>query len=389
MSELVVLRLDLAGMVRDVIVDTTRIAFHPGQAWTERVSWSSTEKASAFVREITNAGVATDWELELDARGAPRVYCASGYRCAAALVIVAAPPNAHLAQRAESALDRLGAVPDEVREAVAELARVERGNRPRRDPVEEMTALHNELAAVQRELAQKNARLERLVQEKDRAIGTVAHDLRNPLASVLLQVELLLDGVPGSVSEPQAKFLRAIERASRHMLVLVDSLLDLSTLETGKVQLELDEYDLIEQLREQLELAEVVANQKSITLELRGESPLVVRADRAKLRQIIQNLFSNAIKYSHPGGRVVITAARDAGEVRLSVQDCGVGIPKGELDRIFEPFGAKRGGGTAGEKSTGLGLAIARRIAIAHGGRIDVESEPGRGSTFTLVIPAS
>jgi signal transduction histidine kinase len=253
---------------------------------------------------------------------------------------------------------------------------------------DELSRLNNELANMQRELAKKNAELEQLNQEKNRFLGMAAHDLRTPLGIVLTYSEFLADEVGQELAEEQQEFLTVIRQSSEFMLKLVDDLLDISNIEAGRLSLDLQPADLAALVERSVALNNVLSAKKSviISFESAGDLPKVV-LDAAKFEQVLNNLLSNAVKFSPPGAHVRVRLARRGDEVVLSVADQGPGIPAAELDRLFKPFVRGKARGTAGEKSTGLGLTIARRVVEGHGGRIWAESEEGRGSTFYVALP--
>jgi signal transduction histidine kinase len=172
------------------------------------------------------------------------------------------------------------------------------------------------------------------------------------------------------------------------MLRLVTDLLHISKIEAGKLQLELKETDFSGLLERNVELNRLLAAQKQIDIQLSQEEDIpALRVDAAKIEQVLNNLIGNAVKFSHPHTEVEVRAARRESDVVVNVRDEGQGIPAGELDRLFIPFASLSVRGTAGEQSTGLGLAIARRIVEGHGGEIWVRSEVGVGSTFSFSLP--
>ncbi len=171
------------------------------------------------------------------------------------------------------------------------------------------------------------------------------------------------------------------------MLRLIDDVLDLSSIESG-IRLELHELAPAVVIDEIVALLEPAARQKEIALEVQCEADLpLVQADPVKLSQILQNLVSNALKFSHRGSVVRISARRDGDRLLISVADEGVGMEKEDLENLFQPFARTKSKATENEKSTGLGLTIVKQLIEAHGGMIRVESHPGRGSTFTVTLP--
>jgi signal transduction histidine kinase len=179
-----------------------------------------------------------------------------------------------------------------------------------------------------------------------------------------------------------------MDNACEKMLSLVNDLLDVSVIESGQLDLEPAPVDLAQFLKEAHASASILATGKSIEVKLDLEPNLpTVHMDPKRIDQVIENLVSNAIKFSHPNTVVTIRAKRAGNEVEISVADQGQGIPEEEIGKVFVDFGKTSTRPTAGEKSTGLGLAIVKRLVEAHKGRIRLETHPGRGSTFTFTLP--
>jgi signal transduction histidine kinase len=251
---------------------------------------------------------------------------------------------------------------------------------------DEISRLNNELVSMQRELASQNAELARLNTLKNQFLGMAAHDLRNPLQGILYYSTFLLDD-PNKLDAEQIEFLSVIRDQSQYMASLVDDLLDVSTIESGNLQLDLQAVDLIQLAKTNLNRNHPVAAHKNITLNLMTAAIPMVLLDPAKMEQVLDNLVTNAIKYSPPGSRVDILLQTSETGILLSVEDEGPGIPSDEMEKLFKPFQRTSAKSTGGEKSTGLGLAIVKRIVVGHGGRIWVESQAGAGSTFYVEIP--
>lgn len=223
---------------------------------------------------------------------------------------------------------------------------------------------------------------------RNRFLGMAAHDLRTPLTVILGYLELLTDDA--ELSQQSLHMLQRVEDASQQMLMLVEDLLDVSVIASGQLTLEETELDLGELLADYLETAELSASRKGIRVELEREvAAAPVRGDPRRLNQVLQNLIGNAVKYSPEGSLVRLTLRASEGGFSVSVRDRGVGIPEDEQGKLFAPFARVSSRPTSGESSTGLGLAITRRVLEAHGGRIRVESAPEQGSTFTFELPAA
>ena len=217
----------------------------------------------------------------------------------------------------------------------------------------------------------------------------IAHDLRSPLTSVLSTAAMLEDGLLGPVSEEQQKWLVKIQTMCRSLVDLVNDFLDLSKLDAGHVNLQKEIVDLNQLIRSNVETYLPLASHKSIALVEQVEPDLSpVEADPRRLDQVLLNLISNAIKFTPEGGEIEVGASQDEGtQVKLWVKDTGAGIPPAELASLFKKYGQTTSGKTSKDKGTGLGLVICKMIVEAHGGRIWVESEPGKGSKFTVALP--
>ncbi|MCX7671184.1 MAG: HAMP domain-containing histidine kinase, partial [Anaerolineae bacterium] len=253
---------------------------------------------------------------------------------------------------------------------------------------DELSRLNNELAAAQRRLAKQNAELERLNALKNQFLGMAAHDLRNPLAVILSYTEFLLDDLRDGLSATHIEFLETIQSSARFMLQLVSDLLDISIIESGRLDLQMDAVDLTALVRHSVTLNQVLAERKRIKIAFQADADIpLMFVDAGKIRQVLDNLLSNALKYSHEGTTVLVTLSREAQEVLLTVTDQGQGIPPEEMHKLFQWLGKTSVRSTAGEKSSGLGLAIARRIVEGHGGRLWAESEVGKGTTFYVALP--
>ncbi len=252
----------------------------------------------------------------------------------------------------------------------------------------ELIRINRELADAKRELQRQNRELESLHDEKNRFIGIAAHDLRSPLGIVLGFSEILLEEYSATLDTTQLDSLKRIRGSSQFMLTLVDDLLDVSRIEAGRLDLKPREERLADLVRDSVELHRLAASAKSILIE--SNLPLdlpVVLLDPIRITQVLNNLVGNAIKYSFPGGLIDIAARTRGAFVEVSIRDRGPGIPREEQEKLFRPFSRTSVQPSQGEKSTGLGLAIVKKIVEAHGGQVRVESEEGRGATFTFTLP--
>ncbi len=225
---------------------------------------------------------------------------------------------------------------------------------------------------------------------KNRFLGMAAHDLRNPLASIRGLAEFLRDGVVGPLSKDQVDLINTIHEASQGMLDLVNELLDVATIESGELKIMAEDRNLAELIDKSVYLANIDAAKKGTKIVFEpGRRDAVLRIDGAKIRQVIDNLLSNGVKYSPPGSVVTIDLKQEDGLWAFSVRDQGPGIPENERDKLFKDFGRLSVVPTGGEKSTGLGLAICRKIVEAHGGKISTENIAGGGCRFRVLLPST
>ena len=247
-------------------------------------------------------------------------------------------------------------------------------------------------------IAVENARLHaealeawRMAEEANRAktefLATMSHELRTPLNAISGYTSLLRMGVKGPVSSEQEEYLARIERSGRHLLSLIQDVLSFAKLEAGRVEIKVDDVAVQPLLVEMEGLTLPQVREARLHLVVDPCDPeLRVRADVERLRQILLNLLSNAIKFTPQDGTVSLTCASDAERAFVSVSDTGPGIPPDKRETIFEPFVQLQRQAAGSQAGTGLGLAISRDLAHAMNGLLLVESEVGRGSTFTVVL---
>ncbi len=254
---------------------------------------------------------------------------------------------------------------------------------------EQLEQLNRQLNLSNRELNEANAKLRELSEMKEEFLALTTHDLRSPLTVISGVISFFTSGRLGDLSPEQKNMVSMMGRNTQNLIELVNDLLDASKLDSGTLRLDFASIDLGALVQEVRETMEPLAEQKEIALEANLSADLPpLSADRTKLRRILINLLSNALKFTQKGGRIQVAAERAAGDrVRVCVSDTGVGIPADDLARLFDKYEQARSRATRGEKGTGLGLYITRQLVELHGGTINVESEVGRGSTFCFTIP--
>jgi signal transduction histidine kinase len=243
-----------------------------------------------------------------------------------------------------------------------------------------------EAVAMQQELARKNAQLLEADRLKDEFVALISHDLRTPLTSIIGYLELTLDD--GNLSEEQRGYLAVADRNADRLLQLVNDLLFVARLEAGELNLQPSELDLAALARQSVSEAEPRASAGGVELTCETDGTVLVQADKGRMFQVLDNLVSNAIKFTPSGGGVKVSVGPANGVVRLKVTDTGIGIDPDEQAQLFERFFRTATVSEQQIPGTGLGLYIAREIIEAHGGSIEVESRPGEGSSFCVELPS-
>lgn len=251
-----------------------------------------------------------------------------------------------------------------------------------------MLSLNNELSNLTRELQKKNAQLDQLNKLKNQFLGMAAHDLRNPISSIMMFSEFVLDTNDYEISDDLRKIIELIKESSGFMLRMLEELLDVVKIESGSLQLNLEVTNVESLLKKNIDVNTLFAAKKDIKLALNVPEPLPeVEVDSVKIEQVLNNLISNAIKFSHSDTTITVSAFSTGEQILITVEDQGQGIPEKELEKVFIPFSKVSVKGTSGENSTGLGLSIVKRIVTGHQGRIWVESIVGKGSLFHFTLP--
>jgi len=250
------------------------------------------------------------------------------------------------------------------------------------------SALAIQNARLFREIEDKSAQLEVATQHKSEFLANMSHELRTPLNAVIGFSEVLLERMFGDLNPKQDEYLQDILSSGRHLLSLINDILDLSKIEAGRMELELTTFDLPVALDNALTLVRERATRHGIRLDLAVDDRVgAVVGDERKIKQVILNLLSNAVKFTPEGGRVTVRALPAGDAVEVAVSDTGIGIAPEDREAIFEEFRQVGSDYARKREGTGLGLTLARKFVELHGGTIRVESEVGRGSTFTVALP--
>ena len=383
-------RCDANGIVEEVFADRLGLsrALAAGESMLTIIDPHSHEKAMQFLAAVTSRQAASGWELTVGADGVifPAVFTGAAQQDRLFIVV------GRSARDITNVVESLELINNEqlnsFRMAFRDQAdRFDKRSRSRESTYDELTKLNNELANAQREIVQKSSELARLNEEKNRFMGMAAHDLRNPLTVILAYSDFLLTDSTTDELEKK-KIYEEMAIACRFMLGLINDLLDVSRIEAGARELYLSTFDASALIGQVVKSYVARAGEKEISIEVEmRREPIQMTSDSGKLNQIVANLLSNAIKYSPRATRVVVRASSSAEELAVEVADQGIGIPTEQQEAIFKPFVHLDATGTAGERSTGLGLSIVTQLVALLGGRIALDSEVGRGSTFRVTLP--
>jgi signal transduction histidine kinase len=281
-------------------------------------------------------------------------------------------------------------------EAIGAGAYDERIDLDRRDELGALAGAFNAMAerlqeligGLERQVAERTKELAQASRHKSEFLANMSHELRTPLNAIIGFTQVLQQKLFGTVNEKQEEYLEDIHSSANHLLALINDVLDLSKVEAGQVELERELFSLREALERGVVMVRERASKTGVALELELDPAVdLVEGDERRIRQVVYNLLSNAVKFTPSGGSVDVRSAQRNGEVLVSVADTGPGIPSQDRERIFEEF-QQSGLGAEQREGTGLGLALSKKLVELHGGRIWVESEPGKGSTFTFSLPA-
>jgi len=236
------------------------------------------------------------------------------------------------------------------------------------------------------EIQDKSRQLEIASRHKSEFLANMSHELRTPLNAIIGFSEVLLQGLFGDVNEKQREYLADVLGSGQHLLSLINDILDLSKIEAGRMDLEVSTFSFRDALDGGLTIVRERAARHAIQLNAVVASDVgTLEADERKVKQILYNLLSNAVKFTPDGGRVDVSVGADNGDIRVEVRDTGIGVALEDQEQIFEEF--RQVGRERSREGTGLGLTLTKRFVELHGGRIWLDSTPGKGSTFTFTLP--
>jgi len=390
------LRCTMDGGLLSVIRDDGGMfsGIEPGRMFPSLVDGSCMGAALDFLVEIRRNGAAFDHEFTVDLAGNRIVLHCIGAHLGDAILIAGSSRREGILELYDDLISLSNEQGTRIRWLEKKLA--ERG-----DPAavrstgqddellfSDVSRLNNELVSAQRELARKNAELSRTDEIKNRFLGMASHDLRSPLAVVIAYSDTMLDSGDSSLSATFTTYLERIKSSAEFMSELVDDLLDTAAIESGRLLLEPYPRDMVDLVTQCVEMGRTLAGRKGVGLRFDPPAEkIIAMVDEVRIAQALNNLISNSVKFSPTGSSVLIGLSLAGEDVVLVVEDRGTGIPKDVQEKIFSPFGTPTIRGPSGEKSTGLGLLIARRVVEAHRGRLELVSESGKGTRAEIKIP--
>lgn len=349
----------------------------------------SKEKAELFLQKIQIDGAAFDWELSVLCTHDVRSLHFTGGRSQNEVVIVGSARRMELVTLSQDLMVINNEQMNALRSAIKELS-LHQGKTEKTENqlFDELTKVNNDLTNLQRELVKKNFELKKLNDDKNKFLGMAAHDLRNPLGAIFSYSDFLREEAKDSLSAEHREFVDIIHSSSQFMLNMVSELLDISTIESGKLTLDLQLVNIVELIDHNVKINKILAEKKKIGILVNYEDHLPpVELDRMKFDQVLNNLLTNAVKFSHSDSTIHINVSTDDTSIIISVRDEGQGIPQNEVDKLFTPYSMTSTKSTGGEQSTGLGLAIVKRVVEGHHGTIAVTSNVGVGTIFVVRMP--
>jgi len=349
---------------------------------------SDLNKILNFFQELQKEKTAFGWEINVVTEKGAETFTFFGGIFGTQIGIAASTSK----DGAEELFTELVRINNEQTNIIRTLSKEKGKNQAGEEPTvayyEELSRLNNDLVNMQRELSKKNRELDELNKLKNQFLGIAAHDLRNPLGIIMSYSDFLLEELEDELPADSKKMLYAIQSSSEFMLRLLDDLLDIAAIESGKLNLDIQKTDLQALVKKNVTLNAIIAAKKDISIQVETDEHVpTVNIDANKIEQVLNNLISNAIKFSEPNTLIKVKISCVENEVCVSVTDQGHGIPMDELEKLFKPFQKTSVKATDGEKSTGLGLSIVRNIIQGHGGKVWVDSNAGIGSVFYFSLP--
>jgi signal transduction histidine kinase len=384
---------DEKGLIRRVVKDNTGIfdQAHSGKLIYTLLDVQSRSVFLDFLKEVKERSMAFNYQAVFITNKAPVACMLAGILLDSEILIISSDPKSETFELINQIQMINNEQSNTIRRLIKEKFEIERNKKEEDNRIyNDLTGLNNDLVNLQRELAKKNTELAHLNDLKNKFLGMAAHDLRNPIGIIFSYSEFLIEETKETLSAEHREFLNIINSSAQFMLTLIDDLLDISRIESGKIELHTEPLPVLTLMSKIVSLNKILSHKKHIEISLVESEPgLSIIADASKMEQVFNNLISNAIKFSLQGTTIRVELSAKENYAIIAVHDQGQGIPEEEMDKLFKPFQKTSVKSTEGEKSTGLGLSIAKRIVEAHKGSIRVESTVGSGTSFYVSIPLS
>ncbi len=360
----------------------------PGVAFSEILKPGSVEKGRKFLKAVETKGVFDGCQMDIVANGGTSRLYFTGVLEGDRFAIVGVPDEMPVA--VTSLLGELlaGRNSEDIAEIAVRALLNEKREQDRDLDYRQLIRLNQDLLSAQRDLTRKNVELARGMEANALLLRAATHDLRQPVGTILVYSELLIEEALSTMGEESLEFIKAIHASTEFMLRLLDDVVDFSADEAGLPQL-LESASLVQIVRQSVSFSRPLAEQKQTKLVLRHKGQLpTVKADALKLAKVFNSLIECAVQYSETNAEIEVQVAQKHKTALVSVRTDGPGIPPDELPDFFVPFQKRRMRITAGEPSTGLGLAIAKRIVEWHGGQIEVKIGDGKTVAFHVSLPS-
>lgn len=360
-----------------------------GKLFTQIVDSGTHDKSLNFFLDISTAEIAFDYQINLKTPGNILSLYFIGVKIGKELLIIGAENH----KEAVEFTEHLHRINNEQANRIRELLKdkMKSSDKVKFDDqkvFDDLTRLNNELANLQREMTKKNIELAQLNEMKNAFLGMAAHDLRNPLSIFQTFTEFLIEEAADCLTDEHIGFLQVMHTSAGNMLSLVEDLLDYTKIEAGRLDLELQEVNLYDSLKNSIKPLNTLAHAKKVRIILSSvEDHLVISLDPPKMNQVYNNILTNAIKFSHPDSEVTVNLESDNEFAIIRFIDSGEGMEPQKLEQLFVPFSKASSKGTSGEKGSGLGLFIVKRIIEGHKGKIEIYSMKGKGTEVIVKLP--
>lgn len=391
-TEVIALLVDDKNRVARVVFDGLGLELTPDTPAVDIAAFGAHSKVEQIIHQAREKAIVVDWEITLRTDEGTRLCRVSATALGDQVFVFGNAGDSDAYDLYEELMRINNEQTTALRMALKKIARGAsepyHDQQPRTDSAlkEEIHRLTNAMNSLQRSLDKKNQDVRQLDHHRNQLLGMVAHDLRNPLGSIVGLSELLLLTFGSRLDKRGRDMLTNIQSASNFMLGLIEDLLDFAAIESGQIRLDYQRADLHSLLHDIVERNRPFARRKRMTIAFEADR-VVLDIDVRKIQQVVDNLVSNAVKYSGKNTTVRVLGRQDQAHALVEIVDNGQGIPADEQDKLFLPFATTSVRGTAGEKSTGLGLAIARKVVEAHRGEIGLDSAVGKGSRFWFRLP--